>query len=119
MRTADRRQQSRLRVHEVRDEGDVAGQPVELCDEERRFGLTDGRQRLLQLRPVRALAAFDFDAGGLYLPAVLPGERSCPSPTCDRARISSAASPLSPNRPLRVGKIPPIANDFEVGCFLV
>jgi hypothetical protein len=48
------------RVHERRDKGEVAGQAIELGNDELGFLFPAGRERLLQLRPVIALAALDL-----------------------------------------------------------
>lgn len=49
--------------HQVRDEGDGSGKPVEFGDEERRFFPAAEIERLLKLWPLRALAALHFEKG--------------------------------------------------------
>jgi hypothetical protein len=46
--------------HQRGDESQIAAQPVELGDDELGLVLLAGRKRLLQFRPVIALAAFDL-----------------------------------------------------------
>ena len=55
-------------VHEVRNEGDIPGEPVELGDYQGRFVNPAGRQGFGELRPVVTMSAFDLRelADGLY-----------------------------------------------------
>ena len=57
-----------LAVHQVRDEGDVAGEPIELCDYQLGPVLLARGEGLRQFRPIIALAALDFDALAKQLP---------------------------------------------------
>ena len=51
-------------LHQVRDEGDVAGQPVELGDQQRRLLQPAGGEGRGELGPVVAPAALDLDELG-------------------------------------------------------
>jgi hypothetical protein len=58
------RDELRPALHQVRDESDVACQPIELSNAEDRFVLPTSRERGRELRAIVSLAALDLDEGG-------------------------------------------------------
>lgn len=64
-----------ISIHQIGNERDVSGQPVQLRDQKRRLRLSGRAQSLGELRPIRPLARFDLDKRRHDGRAVLPSER--------------------------------------------
>jgi len=80
------------RIHEIRNEGDVAGQPIQLSNQERPLALPSRLQRLRQLWTVRSLPGLDLDKGCQDGPAMLACESLYGSSLSFQAKAALALS---------------------------